>query len=234
MPSLILTIEGSVFPEEIIVIGAHADSERTDVLSEEALLTARSPGADDNASGIAVITEVLRIFMLHDYRPTRTIMFMAYAAEEVRLRGSNHIAKSFALEDKDVIGTLNIDMTNFRGSPDLDIVIITDNYISSKQNALLAQLLLIYLPELKWEYNSGCGNYACSDHASWHRFGFPASMLIEARLHEITPHIHRVTDTFESLGNNAEHSVNFVKLSLAFLTEIDRFGMCRYDPEQCY
>ena len=232
MPSIILTIEGSVIPEEKIVLGAHADSERTDVPLGEARLVARSPGADDNASGIATITEVLRILMLHNYRPTRTIMFMAYAAEEVRLRGSNHIAKSFALEDQKVIGTLNLDMINFRGSEDLDLVIIADNYTSLEQNTLLEQLLLVYLPEIKWEYDE-CGGYDCSDYASWHRFGFPASMLTEARFHQMTPHIHKVTDTFESLGNNAEHSVDFVKLSLAFLTEIDRFGMCRYDSEKC-
>ena len=45
------------------MLGAHADSESADIAFYEALLVARSPGADDNASGIATITEVLRILM---------------------------------------------------------------------------------------------------------------------------------------------------------------------------
>ena len=234
MPSLILTIEGHTVPEEKIVLGAHADSavkERAGIPAEDELnLGKRSPGADDNASGIATITEVLRVLMRHNYRPERTVMFMAYAAEEIGLKGSEHIATSFAEEDQKVIGVLNFDLTNFRGSEDLDLVMIGD-YTSPGQNAFLEQLIGTYLPEVKWEYDY-C-NRGCSDHASWHNLGFPVSFLTEARLREITPHIHKVTDTFEASGGNAEHSVDFVKVSLAFLTEIDQFGVCRYDQEKC-
>ena len=81
------------------------------------------------------------------------------------------------------------------------------------------------------EYEDKCKE--CSDHASWHAVGFRVSMLTEARFDEVTPYIHKPTDTFEASNGTAEHSVNFVKLSLAFLTEIDRFGMCRYDSEKC-
>lgn len=267
MPSVILTIEGSSFPEEIIVLGAHADSvitlpreeierileEETKKLREEEgqkeeeeenrivtsrtrailgnmNLTATAPGADDNASGIAVITEILRILMLHNYRPTRTIMFMAYAAEEVGFIGSGHIAESFEEEGQKVIGVLNLDMTNFRGSEDLDMVIVGD-YTSPGQNAFLEELIQIYLPEIKWEYDE-C-EYECSDHVSWHNAGFPVSMLFESRFSEYNPHLHKTTDTFENSGGNAEHSVDFAKLALVFTTEIDRFGVCRYDQEQC-
>ncbi len=189
-----------------------------------------SPGVDDNASGIAVITEILRVLMLHNYRPTRTIMFMAYAAEEIGQKGSEHIAKSFVEDDQKIVGVLNFDLTNFRGSEDLDLVMISD-YTNSGQNAFLEQLIQTYLPEIKWEYDE-CG-YECSDHASWHNAGFPVSMLVEARVHEVTSHMHKVTDTFEESGGNAEHSVNFAKLALVYIAEIDRFGICRYDQEKC-
>ena len=234
MPSLILTIEGSMFPEEKIVLGAHADSAIKNGYGippdDEMNLTATSPGADDNASGIAVITEVLRVLMLHNYRPTRTIMFMAYAAEEIGIKGSDHIAGSFAQEGQEVIGVLNFDAMNFRGSEDLDFIMISD-YTSPRQNTFLEQVIQRYFPEIRWEY-SKC-TYDCSDHASWYKFGFSASMLTEARFDDYNPHLHRVTDTFEASGGNAEHSVNFVKVSLAFLAEIDRFGVCRYDQEKC-
>lgn len=226
MPSVILTIEGSRTPEEIIVLGAHADSALKEGVgmpaTDEFNLGKRSPGADDNASGVAVITEVLRVLMLHDYRPERTIMFMAYSAEEIGLEGSKHIANTFKEENRNVIGVLNFDLTNYRGSEDLDLVIMED-YTSQQQNTFLEQIIQEYLPEAKWEYIK-CG-YECSDHASWHNAGFPASMLTEARLREITPHIHKATDTFEASGGNANHSVTFAKVALAFVVEVDRSGV---------
>ena len=131
MPSLVLTIKGSTIPEEKIILGAHADSALKEGVDKPATddfnLGKRSPGADDNASGVAVITEVLRVLMLHDYRPTRSIVFMAYAAEEIGLKGSEHIANTFAEEDQNVIGVLNFDLTNFKGSENLDLALLSNN-----------------------------------------------------------------------------------------------------------
>ena len=73
-----------------------------------------APGADDDASGIATLTEVLRIAMAEGYRPRRTVMFMGYSAEEVGLRGSRAIAQRFAAEGRNVVGVLQMDMTNYR------------------------------------------------------------------------------------------------------------------------
>ncbi len=48
--------------------------------------------SDDDASGIASLTEVIRAAMAMGYRPARTVKFMGYAAEEVGLKGSKEIA----------------------------------------------------------------------------------------------------------------------------------------------
>ena len=80
-PSIIMTIEGNSKKDEIVVIGGHADSIAGFFGKERA----RAPGADDNASGISTITEVIRVLMDSNYKPERTIQFMAYAAEEVGL-----------------------------------------------------------------------------------------------------------------------------------------------------
>jgi putative aminopeptidase FrvX len=53
-----------------------------------------APGADDDASGIAPLLEVLRIALASGWKPKRTVKFMGYAREEVGLRGSNAIATS--------------------------------------------------------------------------------------------------------------------------------------------
>jgi Zn-dependent M28 family amino/carboxypeptidase len=62
------TLTGQSKPHEIIVIGAHYDSARG------------TPGADDNASGVAVLLELARHFK--DLRPERTIRFVVFVNEE--------------------------------------------------------------------------------------------------------------------------------------------------------
>ena len=51
-------------------------------LADDSAMHGYLPGADDDASGIASATEVLRVAIERDYRPERTVKFMAYAAEE--------------------------------------------------------------------------------------------------------------------------------------------------------
>jgi Zn-dependent M28 family amino/carboxypeptidase len=66
--NLVSEIRGSVRPDEIIVIGAHYDS------------PPGSPGANDNASGVAAVLELARI--LQETRPARTVRFVAFVNEE--------------------------------------------------------------------------------------------------------------------------------------------------------
>ena len=67
-----------------MVLGGHLDSISNAGSGE----TMRAPGADDDASGIASMTEALRAMIASGYKPRRTIKMMGYAAEEVGLRGS--------------------------------------------------------------------------------------------------------------------------------------------------
>lgn len=66
--NIIATLDGNSKKEENIIIGAHYDS------------VFGSPGADDNATGVAALLEIARI--LKDSSPNRTIKFVAFANEE--------------------------------------------------------------------------------------------------------------------------------------------------------
>jgi leucyl aminopeptidase len=123
-PSVVLTIEGSTNPDEVVVIGGHADSINSSGWGNRA--GARAPGADDNASGIATITEVIRVLVNNNYKPGRTLKFMGYAAEEVGLLGSAEIAKFHKTEGIEVVGVVQLDMTNHKGTQDKDIVMMSD------------------------------------------------------------------------------------------------------------
>tara|TARA_Y100001954_G_C15827689_1_gene613096 strand:- start:4882 stop:6129 length:1248 start_codon:yes stop_codon:yes gene_type:complete len=210
-PSIILTIEGTEKPQEIVVIGGHADS----IAGWWGRIRARAPGADDNASGMGTITEILRLLVEGSYRPKRTIKFMAYAAEEVGLLGSKDIANKMKETNQNVVGVMQLDMTNFKGS-DLDIVMM-DDFTNADQNRFIGNLIDEYV-KVSWGYDS-CG-YACSDHASWTAQGFPASIPFEARKNDMNKKIHTANDTISVSRNSASHASHFAKLGLSYLIEM--------------
>jgi leucyl aminopeptidase len=140
---------------------------------------------------------------------------MAYAAEEVGLRGSQAIVRDYTRRGINVVGVLQLDMTNFQGS-DRDIWLI-DDFTSSAQNRFVAALIERYTTAT-WGVDR-CG-YACSDHASWHRAGVPASMPHETRSRDRNKHIHTARDTLEISNNNAAHAAKFARLGAAYAIEL--------------
>lgn len=209
--SIIMTIEGSENADEIVVLGGHADS-----IAGFFGGSGRAPGADDNASGIATITEVIKILMNNNFKPKRTIKFMGYAAEEVGLLGSKDIANAFKAEGRKVVGVMQLDMTLHKGTADKDIVMMAD-YTNGAQNEFLGKLIDEYV-KVPWGY-SRCG-YGCSDHASWTAAGYPASMPFESTMEDINKKIHTAQDTLQTAGGDAKHAAKFAKLATAFVVEL--------------
>ncbi|HEY5925049.1 MAG TPA: M20/M25/M40 family metallo-hydrolase [Kofleriaceae bacterium] len=208
--SVILTIPGSTRPHEVVVIGGHLDS-----ITMLGGKNGRAPGADDDASGIATLTEVARVLLAKHYRPARTVKFIAYAAEEVGLRGSQAVVRDFKQKKVNVVGALQLDMTNYKGS-EKDIWLMKD-FTSAEQNTFITKLIDTYVGAT-WGLDA-CG-YACSDHASWYRAGVPASMPFEARMRDRNKSIHTKDDTLELSNNNADHAIKFAKLGAAYTIEM--------------
>ena len=109
---MIATVPGTVNPELVYVVGAHFDSHL------------RGPGADDNASGTAMILEAARVLST---RPQpATVMFVAFTGEEGGLRG----AREFGRRMKDsitVVGALNNDMMGWSNDHRMDNTIRYSN-----------------------------------------------------------------------------------------------------------
>jgi leucyl aminopeptidase len=209
--SIIMTIEGSEKSEEIVIVGGHADS-----IAGMFGGSGRAPGADDNASGIATITEVIKVLMNNNYKPKRTVQFMGYAAEEVGLLGSKDIAAKYKANNKKVVGVMQLDMTLFKGTADKDIVMMAD-FTNAAQNEFLGKLIDEYV-KVSWGY-SRCG-YGCSDHASWTANGYPASIPFESTMEDINHKIHTANDTLQTSGGDAKHAAKFAKLATAFIVEL--------------
>jgi len=213
-PSVILTIPGSTLPTEVVILGAHQDSIAGSGCS------AVAPGEDDDASGIPSLTEVLKVALRMNYHPQRTVKFMAYAAEEGGLLGSAQIAAAYDAQNINVVGVMQLDMTNYKGSIQ-DIWIYTD-FTNPTQNTFMQNLVTTYLPGLT-QSTSQCG-YACSDHASWTQHGYPASLPFEAKFSQYDPFIHTSQDTIENCGDTANHAVKFSKLAAAYMAEVAKGG----------
>jgi len=113
--NIIAKIEGSDknLKDEIIIIGAHYDhlgfggpgsgSRTPDTL-------AIHNGADDNASGVAGIIEIAQKMASLEVKPKRTVIFMAFGAEEMGLLGSKFFTENPLIDIKKVKMMLNFDM----------------------------------------------------------------------------------------------------------------------------
>lgn len=215
-PSVILTITGTSLPNEVVVVGGHLDSINTGATDRNA---ARAPGADDDASGVASLGEVIRAALALGYRPQRTVKFMGYAAEEVGLRGSQQIAQKFKTDGVNVVGVLQLDMTNYKASTQ-DMGIMTD-FTNAAQTQFLRDLINTYFG---FTHANAVCNYACSDHASWNAQGYPASIPFEAVYPQHNTTIHTINDTLAQSGNNADHALKFSKVAAAFVAELAKGG----------
>jgi len=207
-PSIVATIHGS--SDEILVFGGHIDS------TAPGMPTGRAPGADDDASGSAVVLEMFRILLSSGFTPTKTIEFHGYAAEEVGLRGSQDIASAYRAAGKKVMGMVNFDMTIFPDSNNPRINFITD-FVDGNLTSHNMMLCDAYdIPYM----SSRCG-YACSDHASFFQNGFPSSHPWEAQ--SSNRRIHTTDDTLDLAGVDVSHSILFTKLGLATAVELGSF-----------
>jgi aminopeptidase YwaD len=96
---------------EVIVIGAHYDHLGR---GGEGSLAQREGeihhGADDNASGVAGVLELARLFTSQKLRQRRTIVFMAFSGEEEGLLGSNYYVNHPLMPLANTVTMLNMDM----------------------------------------------------------------------------------------------------------------------------
>ena len=96
---------------ETLVIGAHYD--HLGYGREGSLAPREGPihhGADDNAAGTAGLLELARIFSAQHPRPRRTIVFIAFSAEEEGLLGSNYYVNHPIVPLANTVAMLNMDM----------------------------------------------------------------------------------------------------------------------------
>ncbi|GKT59674.1 bacterial leucyl aminopeptidase [Colletotrichum tofieldiae] len=211
-PSIIVTIPGR--NQRTVVVGAHLDS----VISGDRG-AGRVPGADDNGSGSVMILEVLRV-ILSDKRIAsgdllNTVEFHWYGAEEAGLLGSQDIFTQYRTLNRQVVSMLNQDMVGYVGRDGIGRFGVITDWTDPDQGAYMKRVIDAYT-DTPYE-ETVCG-YACSDHASANRNGFPSSCIFETTLGNHNPYIHTPNDTLEHVS--FDHALQHAKMTTGYIYEL--------------
>ncbi len=116
---------GTKFPNRYIIMSGDIDSR----VSDPTDFTSDSPGANDNASGMAGTIEAARVLSKYDFE--QSVVFVGLSGEEQGLFGGKGLAEYAKAEGWDIIGILNNDMIgNIKG---------VDGYISNKDFRIFSE-----------------------------------------------------------------------------------------------
>jgi leucyl aminopeptidase len=201
--SVVIKIPGTDTPSETVVLGAHMDSINHSNQNQ-------APGADDNASGLSALTEILRIIKTNHVAFSRNLELHAYAAEEVGLLGSADLAANATASGKKITAMLQLDMIAYTSTPgDQTLHLITTD-TSPVLTRHLKDLIALYLDNT---WSSGALAAGTSDHRSWYRLGFHAAFAFEHPT-QYNRALHTSSDTSNRIDFNL--AARFTKLALAF------------------
>jgi len=214
--SIIATIPGKT--NSTVVIGAHQDSINLWLPSVLA-----APGADDDGSGTVTILEAFRVLLqsedLVNGNHDNTLEFHWYSAEEGGLLGSQAIFSAYERQGRDVKAMLQQDMTGYvtktldAGKPESVGVIV--DFVDPNLTQFIKTVITEYcdLPYVETK----CG-YACSDHASASKAGYPSAFVIESAFEYSDNHIHSTDDQIKYLS--FDHMLQHARMTLAFGYEL--------------
>jgi len=167
--------------EEYVLLGAHYDSVRN------------CPGANDNASGVAVVLAAAQAMREVKGR-SRNFIFVLFDQEERGMRGSRAFAQKLLDENLPVHSVHTIDQMGWDEDGDraIELEIPYDGAVELYQEA--AQLIEL---DITIHITPEAG----SDHSAFRRQDFPAVGITEEyRNGDTTPYIHRSTDTFDTIN----------------------------------
>ena len=192
--------------DERIIIGAHFDS------------VPDSPGADDNASGVAVMLELARILAGREWN--HMVEFIGFHMEEWKMIGSSAYVEKLKRQNIRVRGMISLEMvgfaTNAPNSQQMppgfgffypkvgNFIAVVGNTRSWKlmndfkrkmketQGLNVESLLMpfngIFLPPTRW-----------SDHSPFWEAGYPALLITDTSFYR-NSHYHSPADTIETLN----------------------------------
>jgi hypothetical protein len=204
VPNVVGLLEGSdpVLKNEIVGIGCHLD--HLGVSNGQVY-----PGADDDGSGSAALLMVAKAFHANPVKPKRSILFMAFAAEEIGLVGSRYYSDNPIIPNEQMIALLQMDMVGRNSvgaqngdrnridveSENIDTIrLVGSQRISTDLHRLILETNQRYI-NFQFKYDAE-DVYTRSDHYMFARKGIPVAFFFSG----FHPDYHRPTDTVDKIN----------------------------------
>jgi hypothetical protein len=206
-PNVVGVHEGTTCPERVFVVGAHYDS------------VAATPGADDNASGVAGMLEIARA--LTDTSLPATVWFASFTMEENGLVGGVHMAVEEYGAGTPIVGMYSLEMLGYT-TPEANFIAVIGNEASVRLVDAFERAAGSYVPELPYGAGAVPGNGETlpdvrrSDHAPFWDMGYQALMVTDTAGFR-NPNYHQPTDTIDTL--DMPFATNVTKAMLATTVE---------------
>ena len=185
-----------VLRDETVIIGAHRDH----FGRQAGLLFA---GADDNASGTALLLEVARLFTTHE-RPQRSILFVSFSGEERDLLGSKLYVRHPARPLEKTVAMINVDHVGV-GNGNLTVGVTHMPQSLPKEASVLAGLnntVKLY------------GYFPGGDHVPFAKVKIPTVAVVSSGTH---PSFHQPSDRADTIQLHVLESAARYVLALAWL-----------------
>jgi aminopeptidase YwaD len=204
--------KGITSPNRVFILGAHYDT------------VPGSPGADDNASAIAVLLEVAR--NIQAVSLDSTVRLIAFCLEEYGYIGSAHYVGSLKKGEEEILGMLSLEMVGFTGPrqnyppylnpkyyPNVgDFIAVIGNERSKELLEKVCQSFKTHIPQIPLEFivvpgnGEGMEEVRLSDHSTFWDQGMSALMVTDTGFLR-NPNYHLPSDTIETLDFEFMHKV---------------------------
>ena len=182
--------------QEILLIGAHRDH-----FGRQAGLL--FPGADDNASGTAVILEVARVLAQAGAKVQRTVLFVSFSGEEQGLVGSRLYIQRPVVPISSTKAMINIDHAGIgNGRLTVGVTGLEKTVaLETGQTTELTDKLDVY------------GFFPGGDHVPFKEAGVPTVTVVSGGVH---PHFHQPSDTADTINSEILQTVARYVLALTW------------------
>lgn len=209
--NIIAIVEGvdPVLKNEYVVVGAHYDhlgfgGEGSGSRIPDTI--AVHYGADDNASGVSSLIELARHFSNEKNKTSRSLIFIAFGAEEMGIIGSRHFIEHPLVPLTSIKSMINLDMVGRLKIDEDPSINISGTGTSNITDSLLNRLKIGRSFELKTIPDG----YGPSDHAAFYTAGIPVSFITTGAHSEY----HTPYDSFETLNYKGLRDVTYFTADL--------------------
>jgi Zn-dependent M28 family amino/carboxypeptidase len=207
--NIMVSLPGEKTPGETVIIGAHYDTVQG------------TPGADDNASAVAILLEICR--SVRKDKPSRTLKLIFFVLEEPPLynteaMGSFVYARAAKARVEDIRAMLSLEMLGYfserEGGQSFPLPLMslfyptTPNFVAVVgdwgSRDLVKKIKISFekssgVPVETLSTSSWVPGVALSDHNSFWKMGYPAVMITDTAFYR-NPHYHGAGDTIDTLN----------------------------------